>query len=224
MNKELIDAMQEPLHPDLNPYVCDTDFGPMLKHPLVTQIIGIVPGFANKQYERKKAMLHKARLNGDLHRQIFLHERPWRTGVLENIWLADRDLAPEILGPLARDVWTDSENIHENLDFWSEFFAETQCSHWSTEDDWRELFEIARFPDERLTVYRGECNDGGWSWTLDWPTAKFFATRGINESANVVTTGRVERRHVMAYLPSRGESEVLVKDRAYVCNQSQENV
>jgi hypothetical protein len=41
---------KEPLHPDLEPWVGDTKFGPSLRHPLVYHCPLILPGMANRSY------------------------------------------------------------------------------------------------------------------------------------------------------------------------------
>jgi hypothetical protein len=136
--------------------------------------------------------------------------------------LGDPDKIP--IYQIARSVWMDCENIPQTLSLWKMVFLlsrherlyETTSQSnvqppllgegWMTAED---LAAYAELP-QTLTVYRGECNDGGISWTTDRKVAKFFAHRNINESTGRVLKRKIQKNAIFAYFTSRSESEVLL--------------
>ncbi len=215
--KDILTARDETLHPDLNACVEHGAIGPMIKHPLLYDLLP-VNGWANRRYEEKKAALAEAIEAGDWHTVVFLHERPYRCEALIDYVLGrDGDtgevlpitmLADDSLRDLVVDVWTDSENIHQHVDDW----LQITDGHVPgdpllfADDNEREQFDA--LPDV-LVLWRGDCNDGGWSWSLDRKVGEFFARRF---SANhALLNGTVEKRYVFGYITRRGEHEVMVR-------------
>lgn len=210
--RELAEASQAELHPDLKPWVVGkTNFGTSLRHPLVYMIPLTLPGEANKAYERKRAALERAEGESNWQLVIDLHERPYRLrALIEYVVGVDEETGEPIplaeLGKEARDlaayVWTDSENINQHIEDWGCLFSGADRFILGDEEAYN------RLPD-RLTVYRAGIDDGGWSWTLNREVAEFFAHRfGGNEA---IYKGVTEKEYVFGYLTSRQEEEVLVQ-------------
>lgn len=208
--------MKEDLHPDLLPYVQPTDSGlDMVQHPLVHEFL-TVPGLLNRQYEQKSLALAKAWDEEDWSSYIYLHERPYRFVALYSIvWRMD----DEDYWTRLRSVWTDSENIWQNADDWFDLWhdekrRESRPLQVMDDDEyvtWLALPEV-------VTVYRGFSvdpdadeidNDGASSWTLDEDKAWWFARRFAHQGEPRVAVGTVRREDVLAYLDSRGESEIV---------------
>ena len=205
--ERLLEDQSIELNPELELYLCDVPFwGRSLKHPLVFQHPLYSPGLANRALEQKKAALIAARKCGDWHSYIFLHERPYRNEAYDKLLPADMGSGER--AQLLASVWTDCENIHQLLDWWDATFERTDGKQMMTDED-RDAFE--ELP-ERIELWRGGCNDGGWSWTLEKKVARFFADRGINESTGTLLHAWIAKDDVYAYLTSRQESEILVMD------------
>lgn len=209
---------QEALDDELKPWVTEEGaFGPMLKHPLVFEIMFDATRCArvNAMLRQKKEMLAKAKADENWLSYIYLHERPYRIDAFRDIsWqLADTDYW-KLLG----NVWVDSENIWQNREEWREMLEADEYGReaMSTEDV-RCVFTL---PPEKgglldeTVIYRGyRDEDGleGFSWTLDKARAKWFARRLAHRGETaLVAEGRVKREHVIAYITERDEQEIVV--------------
>lgn len=215
-------ASEEPYHPDLLPWLEELDVGPMLRHPLVYEYLPR-PGLANRRYEQKKEALAEALEKGNWHTYVFLHERPYRAKAL---WDLMTELAPGKIdvpeyAELVAAVWTDSENIHQNLDVWEELFeglnTEEARPHLM---DAEELAVFEGLP-EWITIYRGcivDLNENGLSWTLDRDRAAWFARRFVSShgGAPEVRVATVHKSYVLAYFAGRNEEEIVVVHDAEV--------
>jgi hypothetical protein len=199
----------EPLHEDLVPYIEDCSLlGKILRHPLVFS----VPyheqfnGFLNKQYEAKKESLQRYREDKNWIGYLFIHERPHRLDAFLEIMA---ELSHEDYWRLLGDLWSDSENIWQN--YWAWQFLLGSCrpgQEFLMEE--RERQELARLP-ERVRVYRGhqDQNELGYSWTLSYHVARWFADRFGSQKGEVVT-GLVFKEAIKALLLGRQEVEVVV--------------
>ena len=177
---------------------------PMIAHPLVHTFLTI-PAWANASLRAKRRAVNEARAAQDWCAVVFLHERPYRAETANELWQDAEGFDSAEWARLWREVWVDSENINQNLALWGNVFIETTGADWMDDD---ERMALAALP-ETLTVYRGECADGGWSWTTSEKVARFFANRGVNESTGNVYRGKIRRDDVFAYLLSRNENEIL---------------
>ena len=184
--------------------------GPMICHPLV-HTVSFVPGLANRQLVFKRAQLEEALFESDWSRWVFTHERPYRTDALLEVRRRFVDSWQE-LGDLPAEVWTDTENIHQHLDDWARIMEESDGRDWMSPDEAKALREM---PD-RIEVWRGECNDGEVSWTLDQSIATFFAKRETHAGTGMISHGFVFKRDVLCYLSRRSEEEIIVPDRSKV--------
>jgi hypothetical protein len=123
---EMLAAFNEPLDPELQPWVEDGPIGPMLKHPLVYQI-GIINGWANRSLRYKQEALTRATEERDWHTVVFLHERPWRADALYKLVQVYGDALPDqTYWELVGSVWTDSENIWQNEMIWEDLLDPDQ--------------------------------------------------------------------------------------------------
>lgn len=208
----------EPLHEDLAAYFEEATPGlgwPAVRHPLVYEIPFFNAGMTNRRYEAKRAELAAAEERGDWAACVWIHQRPHRTEALieyvvgTDEWGAPRSLADcsDEVRELAADVWRDSENLHQHEDEWEAMFEGVTSERPFTDDPegWAAL-------PETLTVYRGDCEDGGWSWSLDEKVARFFANRF--DAGHALVTGTVAKADVFGYLSQRSESEVLIRHGA----------
>jgi hypothetical protein len=218
---DLLELMtrEEELHDDLKPWVVkDGPFGPMLKHPLVQEIILDTSRCArvNMSYAFKLEAIADAKIKQQWDRYIFLRERPYRPMILQEV-------AEMVEGPaywnLVRQVWVDSENCWEYHDEWYDMLtADPAGREFMSDEDVRCVFTL---PPEvggllpETPIYRGFAHDDaldGFSWTLDRARAKWFARRAAWRKGDVprVATAKVKREHVIAYITSRDEQEIVL--------------
>lgn len=215
---DLIAMKHEELHPDLKPYLLTGEGSldlPILAHPLVHHVLP-TNGIANRVYAQKKAALDEAIEAEDWETVIHLHERPYRCEALIEFGLGrdEYDVPLSVkdfphLREITAWVWTDSENIHQHVDDWAAIFAGHEPGEPLLLGD-QEAFDALPTHEGRIEVWRGDCNDGGWSWSTDRKIAEFFCARwGEN---NDLLHGWANKHDVFGYLPDhRGESEVMVR-------------
>lgn len=209
---------QEELDPMLAMYVDDDGpLGTSIKHPLVFSVFH-VPGlnaFVNAQFKAKKEALAKAKEKGDWEACVWLYERPYRLDAFLDIsWHLEGPQYWELLGR----VWSDTENSWQNIDAWREALtADAEGREMMSDEEVRCAFTLP--PEEggllpMTPVYRGYRFDdalNGFSWTLDVGRAKWFARRLRQDDhpAPKVAKGLVAREHVIAYIISRDENEIV---------------
>ena len=219
---ELI-AREEELHDDLKPWIVEGGpFGPMLKHPLVQEVLFDPKRCArlNASYAYKLEAVQDARVKEEWHRYIFLRERPYRAAVLHDLHLS-KLISGEQYWTLVGDVWSDSENIWQYQEEWYEMLtADPDRREFMSSEDVRCVFTL---PPEKgglapmTRVYRGFCHDDaldGYSWTLDKARAKWFANRAVwrrgEDEVPMVASAMVARKNVIAYITSRDEQEIVL--------------
>jgi hypothetical protein len=216
---ELLDLMAmsaEELDPELAPYLYeDETFGICLKHPLVFQLMFHSPGMANRVFHKKQEALAVAIEEENWSSVIWLHERAYRCDALMDYVIGrDEDGVPLSLDhfdqetrDLIADVWTDSENIGQHEDDWRAIFAVPE-GFWLGSQGERDEFDA--LPDP-IPVWRGDIEDGGWSFTTDERVARFFADRFPHLGTYDIVQDTIPKDRVFGYLSRRGESEVLVR-------------
>lgn len=197
-----MNSKQSELNPELAQYIERMENGGlyMMRHPLVFS----VPYFdhpeenerLNTLFEFKLSQIKNANKNKDWGSYVFSHERPYRAQALRDAF----DDIPD--GPekydLIRQVYVDTENLHQNLEWWKDILFDL-----IGKDVWNSVASLPR----SITVYRGGTEDG-ISWTNNLETALWFAKRW---NANLpVWTGVVSRDRIVGYLDDRGEHEVVV--------------
>lgn len=196
----------EKLHPDLEPYVEQSSFGQMLRHPLVYQVPLTIPGYANRYYQQKLEDTQKALESKNYKSYVWLHERPYRLQAFEEI---QENLGDREYWSLLGEIWTDTENAWANLDLWREFFSSDRGEREYLMD-WDEQMAFASLADT-VTVYRGcqeGINENGISWTLKREKAEWFATRLKKEG--IVLEKEISKRDIIAVFTGRNEFEVVI--------------
>lgn len=210
MGRDLAKWANEPLAPELRPYVEDSSWGKMLRHPLVYSIPLVLPGQANEALRRKTELLDKAIDEEEWHTVVFLHERAYRVSALID-YCTGRDLdgdplplssSPEYWD-LAMAVWRDSENIEQHVEDWRALFADGEGLMLFDTEDAEGKFNA--LPDP-IPAWRGG-NVGDWSWSTERSIAEFFARR----HKLYARPAMIPKSDVFGYLLARGESELLVK-------------
>lgn len=201
----------EELHPDLQPWIEDTTFGPGLKHPLVFSI-PLFPGtngMLNNSYEKKLEMLERYAAEKNWMGYVMAHERPYRIYAFSKIAgdIEDDEKYWHVLG----GIWTDSENIWQEEQDWIEYLSDERPGreHLMDEDE-RKAF--AKLPDT-IEIHRGyklKERKLGMSWTTNKPQAEWFARRLIRAGERAyVVSGTVPKDKAIAYFLGRGESEIV---------------
>jgi len=185
--------------------------GTMIRHPLVQSIIynPSMNDVLNNQLEIKKKLLEEAAESGKWNKYCFLYERPYRTRALSESF---EKMDPKQRWRVAADVWTDSENIFQNMDFWSILMKKAKLDKNSIEFmNESERLELDSLPDT-LEVYRGydpSLSSGeGLSYSLDKKVAEFFASRFCQDGR--VLTRKIKKAEIFALKNSRGEREIIL--------------
>jgi hypothetical protein len=217
---ELVTRKEE-LHEDLKPWIVnDGPLGPMLKHPLVQDFVFDQTRCArlNLTYAYKIEAVADALAKEEWRRYVFLRERPYRAAVLQEL---SEIISGEQYWTLAGDVWTDSENCWQYQEEWYEMLTVDPIGReFMSSEDVRSVFTL---PPEKggllpeTQIYRGFCHEDaldGYSWTLDRARAKWFANRAVWRSGEketpMVASATVAREHVIAYITSRDEQEIVL--------------
>lgn len=203
--KDLINK-QEELHKDLVPYLGNFKVFTCLKHPLV---FGIpyskeMNAIYNEQYKYKKEAVDKAFKSKNWGSYLFLHERPYRLSQFLNI--KDK-LSNQDYGKYLAEIWIDSENLWQ-FNFILEKLVNHPGSKFMMDDKDKELYN--KLPEE-FVIHRGHQskNKKGYSWTLSYWRAKWFANR-FQDKNNNVSSALVKKEDICAVLKGRGELEIVV--------------
>jgi hypothetical protein len=203
----MLDFKEEELLPELKASLFVKNSIPCISHPLV-QTVFYTPQLnyiLNQQLIYKRESLKTALINEDWSQFIWLHERPYRFQAIQEIHLKmDRKQFWELLGR----IWTDSENIWQNLEEWKIFLSQRdKDSHYfMTEGDRKFLKSLP----EKITIYRGyqTKNKKGLSFSLSKTTAEWFASR-FNANGKVYER-TVSKSEVFAFMSSRNEKEIIL--------------
>jgi hypothetical protein len=207
---------REDLDPELAAYL-DTDghFGwQMLRHPLVYSVpyMPQMNALHNEQLRRKTEELDRAIAARNYTRFVYLHERPYRIDAFRRL-VFFHDVNDHEYWTLLGDIWTDTENLWQNVDVWRRCLTSPRPHrHDMMSADERACY-VNVLPDE-ITVYRGYDERGtarGLSWTTNKIVAKFFARRLSEPGATLyLAQGTVDKADVLAYFDGRSEYEVVV--------------
>ena len=200
------------LNPELEPWLVQTSFGTALKHPLLYSLPynSAFNGMLNAQIAAKLKAVKQAKQRRRWPSYIGLHERAWRLQALQEI--AD-SLRPRTYWALLGEVYTDSENLWQNLDLWHDMLDDPRPDRqWLMTVGERREFK--RLP-ETLKVYRGYIygqQEQGLSWSLRPGVAHWFALRHASEDDDRhgrVLEGEVQRSDALAYFTGRNEAEIV---------------
>lgn len=205
---EMLLNKREDLLPELQPYVSDTGHFIALRHPLLYAVpyMEQMNAMYNEQYRVKMEHLEKAKEEGKWTKYFILIERPYRIEYFND--MSDEvpdDQYWEILGWL----WRDSENIWQVEHFVRDLLtAERPHREKFMTNDEHEF--LASLPDQ-IVVYRGHqhINKMGWSWSLSFGKAVFFARRYQKKRFGIVR-GIVSKKDIIGYLEGRQEFEIVI--------------
>jgi hypothetical protein len=200
----------EELHPDLAMYLNKSNSFQVLQHPLIYQVpyMQISNKLLNLRYAKAREQIANALQNKLWKSVIFLHERPYRFEALNKV---ASQLGDEYWS-IVSDVWTDSENIWQNLAGWKSIWSDKRPGRESVMDE-DEISTLQLMPDV-MEVYRGtnvRAAIKGLSWTIDRSKAEWFARRyARNNTKMFLATGTVSKVNVLAYFSCRNENEIVV--------------
>jgi len=210
-------ARQEPLLPELEPYVDRSPLGWLL--PYVTEI-GLDRSrcaLVNDRYRRTAERVRQHFEAEEFPSYIFAHERPHRLlafiRCLPGLAGCTKGLVGADFGRVLRDVWLDCENVRQNRRLWRDVWrhdAEGR-QHCMTAE---ERAALAAQPD-RFIVWRGvsyfsSASINGFSWTLDRDKAIWFARRHCSKRRRAwLAEGSVAKKDVLAHFLGRSEQEIV---------------
>lgn len=188
------------LNSDLKDYICEGRLGLMIHHPLTIQIFynEQMNEMINQIYESKKEAVEEALKNKDIHRFIYLHERPYR---LEALYKIIDQVPKDKYWDIITNVYIDTENYYQNKGMWNALF--------SANIKVPEKFNIK---EDMLTIYRGFRERGaqkGISWTLSKEKAEWFAKRFEPEKAKIAEM-KIDKKDVVCFIKQRGEEEIII--------------
>jgi hypothetical protein len=204
----------EELRDELKPYLVQSEAGFMiLDHPILQNVMHFpqMNALMNRAYEQRMGSLREAMALGEVRRVIWRHEKPWRLkAFLDVAHMIHRDVR---YWQILRAIWSESENIHQNLTSWRHLWDDSRPgrAHAMDRDERRKLAEM---PDQ-ITVYRGaNCPDyvrTGMSWTWERPLAEWFASRYLygERTTPYIAKGVIARDKVLALIDV-GESEIVL--------------
>jgi hypothetical protein len=208
---------EEDLHPDLVPYLENRpQLGTVLKHPLIFEIFYSPHQNAriNKQYLHKLEYTNEKLKEGNYSSYIWMFERPHR---LEKFMEIQDSLSDEQYWDLLGSIWSDSENLWQYGSSLGWLMTAERAHREKFMDD--EEREFLNNLPEYFTIYRGHQgsrNRMGWSWSLSYFKARWFAQRFDQRGAAVIRAN-VKKEDVIGYLDGRNEYEIVV-DPDFVTN------
>ncbi len=195
--EEAIDIFtrKEPLCGELMLYYSDSGTFPMVRHPLVFSVphSDALNALMNKQLEVRKEAATQMLVEGYYADYVFLHEKPYRFDAFNEVMdkLSDKEYW-KLLG----DIWTNSENIWQNLAGWKKLLKSKRGGKKNFMDK-SDLKVFNSLPDT-VTVYRGYLpnkNKHGLSYSLSKERAEWFAKRW-HKTGKVVTPASAERKNI----------------------------
>lgn len=179
-----------------------------IKHPLFYSIYHVpqMNALVNRQFELKKQAVAKALSEKNFTKVVSLHERPWRIQAFIDV---EKELSDKAYWETLHWLWTDSENIWQNLSEWRRLLSSKRSGQFMYEDD---LKVFQALPDS-FTVYRGYergKNFDGVSYTLEREKAEWFSRRFCKASKARVRERVVKKSQVFAYTDARSEKEIII--------------
>lgn len=201
---------QEKLHLDLMCFLNkSSSLGQILQHPLVYGVpyLEQMNAVYNQQYKTKKQELKKAKEKKDWNQYIFWHERPYRFHAFNKI---KRHLSDEEYWEVLSSVYQDSENLWQvnNL----KQLLESKKKFRNKFMDEREIKFLQNLP-ETIFIHRGHqtLNENGFSWTLSYHKANWFAHR-FHKYGEVIS-GFCKKEEIIGVLLGRNEFEIVVNSQ-----------
>ena len=206
-------ARKERLLPDLAEYLVSMPAGVLgseekwLKHPLVFAIPfhEELSAVYNEQFRARATRLAECKEAGNWSRYIWMHERPYRFWAFDQVkhHLSDADYWEELSA-----LWIDSENLHQVQNL-PELLEDRPGRERMMDDRERALFDTL---PESFVIFRGHqgINRMGFSWSLSYWQARWFAERYAAGRRPGVVRAEVPKSHILAVQLGRGEFEIVV--------------
>lgn len=204
----------EELVPELQKYVREGSFGPMIQHPLVFSVPHSpqMNKMMNLRLHQKQQAVAKAVADRNFSSVIWLHEKPYRVPAFMEISLR---LSDQEYWSILGDIYTNIENVWqyqtELLTLLTNKKRNGRSVYLMDRSDRKSFKALAK----SFTIYRGanEFNKLGLSWTLDRDRAIWFSRRFGFKGQSFLMTATVNHRDVIAYFAGRGEQEIVVDPR-----------
>jgi hypothetical protein len=200
---------KEELHPVLAAFVEQFSMGgQMLRHPLVFSVpyYEQMNAYLNQQYRQKLKAIQEAREQREFFRYVHLHEKPYR---LYGFLQIEEELSDQQYWSILGDVWTNIENISEDIQHWRRLWRSKRPNRSvAMDEDEREIFDTL---PERLTIYRGSANRRGvrsMSWSRQPERAHWFGRRSagfVHADYYYLATCEVRKEDVLAYFSREDE-------------------
>lgn len=190
---------------------------PMLKHRYIGTL-EYKPKYNsryNAQFESTRDQAKQLKAEKKWWEYVRAHPAEYYLDVLEEI---EADTTPEEWCVVVREAWYGSTVLSPNRDRWLRIFSnQTRIAGISTEAE-RADFDARKNP---LTVYRGclpEYRDG-LSWSLEEDATRYF--KHAAGARGTVFVGKLEKRHVLAYISPNGEEFEVIVDPVHVANKTE---
>jgi hypothetical protein len=177
-----------------------------------------------RHIEWKIEALDKARDADDWSAFIFLHERPYRCSVLDEViayQCVDVTKHPQLI----REVWVDTENSYQHAQEWNRIFGSLKPADFNAALTDDEQAARALLPDV-FPIYRGYDASHGkaaqvsFSWTLNKDRAQWFASR-LDKDEPAVVEATIMKEFAVGPMDGRGEDEILLLDPWTYKNRNQ---
>lgn len=199
--------MNTVLDRELSLFLEDSESFKMLRHPLVYAVpyTEEMNEHLNSLLISKRVAVQTAIKNKNYNSVIFLHERPHRlSALLEHV-----PRTPKLFWSSAREVWSDSENIHQHYNAWRMLLKGANTFYMMDKNE-RKIYKKMKADNKFINIYRGvsEFYEDGISWSTDKKVAEFFANR-FGQSNGIVLKAVVHPNNIKAFLLNRNESEVI---------------
>lgn len=215
------------LHPDLVPHIYNRGDFTMISHPWLVYTLyqdhPMINAHLNAVYEYKEFSVKEALERKQWGRFLAMHEKPYKF----DAFLSIEDKMDDVMFTrLAVDTWTYIENCWQQKDEWYRIFTSKRFLSDHAHERVEDLctFRAIKKLDGAIEIHRGANTGGdlmGMSWTLDYGTAEWFATRLLEDGEDaIVLTVEVPVSMIAFAYNGRGEYEVVVPAMTRVSEDS----
>lgn len=204
---------QEPLHPELRPYLSEVSGMPMIRHPRIYSVPHFeqMNAFVNLRFKFLQRMFESAHKKMDFDAMLSLTERPYRLEVFYHE--ISSVCGPKKYWRILGELYTDCENIYQNAELWEELLFEEEIDGYRKNFMRSKNMKVYESLPEEMTIYRGTQTEywKGFSWTLDKDRAIWFASRFEHQPGRIqtLTTATVRKEFVLGYFGGRNEQEIV---------------
>lgn len=159
--------------------------------------------------EWKKEMEEQIRIQKDAHSIFFRITNPYKLTFFKYVqeYLSEEDFAKILISCYTLTEFT-SNNTNVSKTEMLQFFKKAKKEYLMDEE---ELEKYNSLP-EQVEIYRGVGDPKykyEFSWTLDYNKAEWFANRFDSDTPTIYSC-LINKKDIITYIDSRGESEVIV--------------